>query len=83
MQLWFAWSDKLEAAAVTRSDPDGACCLLACGGEHMDRWLWMLDEIEKWAKQNGSNRMMLAGRRGWERKLKDYTVSRVTLEKRL
>jgi len=84
--LWFAWSDHLEAAAVTAviDTPTGwKCVVVSAGGKNMTRWLGLLDEIEAKAKENGCNGMRLYGRKGWMRMLKDYRLSRVILDKDL
>lgn len=81
-QLWFAWSDHLEAAAATRIN-DGVCVLVSCGGKARSRWLWMLDDIEQWAKTQGCNTMRIFGRKGWGRVLKDYHTARLVLDKEI
>jgi hypothetical protein len=85
-QLWLAWSDHCEAAAVTRviSTPNGdVCVIVALGGTDMARWFGLLDELEAGAKYIGCSTMRIFGRLGWERKLTDYKLARVILDKRL
>jgi hypothetical protein len=85
-QLWLAWADCCEAAAITRLvfTPQGVICLLiSCGGKGMDRWLGLLDEIELYAKAQGCVAMRIIGRLGWLRKLHDYDLTRIILDKRL
>ncbi len=85
-QLWLAWSDKCEAAAVTRiiDTPQGRFCLIAAlGGKIMSHWVGLKYGLELWAKQEGCIGMRLYGRYGWLRKLPDYALTRVILDKRL
>lgn len=85
--LWLAWiRGRIEAAATTELQMvNGAkvCALTACGGRNRNEWLWMLDEIEDYAKAEGCRAMRICGRRGWERVLPDYRVRRIVLEKDL
>lgn len=85
-QLWLAWSDHCEAAAITRVIPTplgDVCVIVALGGTNMGRWFGLLDDLEERAKGIGCSIMRVFGRRGWERKLSDYQLSRVILDKRL
>ena len=85
-QLWFAWSDHLEAALVTTvmDTPKGRVCLfLSFGGKDMSRWLGLLDEIETWAKKQGATITRTFGRKGWGRVLKDYRPRYYVYEKEL
>jgi len=85
-QLWLVWSDArgCECAVVTGIIPHARVCLIkACGGKGMQHWLGLLDEIETWAKANGCTKMRLFGREGWRRKLKDYKLARIVLDKEL
>lgn len=85
-QLWLAWSDErgCESACVTGILPHCKVCLIkACGGKNRDNWLFMLDEIEAWAKTQGCMTMRLFGREGWSRVLKDYRKTRVVLDKEI
>lgn len=81
-QLWFAWSDHLEAAAITRVDVP-RCILMVCAGKGMDNWLGLLDGIEQWAALNKCTSMRIYGRKGWARKLPDYRITRFVLDKDL
>ena len=79
--LWLALSDHIEAAATTHLSR-GVCTLVACSGHHMDRWLPLLAEIEKYARAEGC-KMRIYGRLGWQRVLKNYRVEHVILERQL
>jgi len=78
--LWLAWSGKIEAAATTRL-VNGACELVACSGQHRERWLPLFSKIEDYAKAEGCRCMRLVGRPGWERVLDGYRREFVILEK--
>jgi hypothetical protein len=83
-QLWLAWSDHCEAAAITRPIENGKVCLIAaCGGNDVARWVNLLSGIEQWARENGCETMRLYGRPGWVRKLRDYKMTRIILDKKL
>ena len=79
--LWLAWDgQKIEAAATTQLLPD-VCVLTACGGNDRQHWLPLLEQIEKYAADEGCKRMRLYGRKGWERVLDGYRADYVILEK--
>lgn len=84
--LWLAVSEKIEAAAVTQVDKtenSKVCWIVACGGEHCERWIGLLDPIEEYAKTVGCNAVRLMGRKGWERVLKNYRATKVIMERAL
>jgi hypothetical protein len=86
-ELWFAWSDHLEAAAVTQiissRDDKEVLVFLSLGGEDMSRWLGLLDDIENWARKRGAMISRTIGRKGWGRVLRDYRPSYYVYEKEL
>lgn len=55
--------------------------LVACAGTYDDGKL--MKEIEDWARSIGCVRSILSGRKGWARRILDYKVTTVTMEKRL
>lgn len=76
-----------NAALVTRIEiyPTGikACNEWLAGGD-MDELLKLEPEVAAWARDEiGCDRIYLAGRRGWERILKDYKASHTVLRKDL
>lgn len=85
--LWLAIeSGEISACCVTQlavTEWRKVCELVACGGSEMDRWLWMLGTIEKYAKAEGCDAVRITGRNGWARVLPDYRPFRVVLEKGL
>ncbi|MEH2501246.1 hypothetical protein V1290_000057 [Bradyrhizobium sp. AZCC 1578] len=79
--LWLAISDHIEAAATTHLTC-GVCTITACSGHQRERWLPLLAQIEKYAKDEGC-KMRIYGRVGWQRVLDGYHVEHVILEKDL
>ena len=87
MQLWLATSPErqIEAALIThlRVQGETKCVILAVVGEEPGRWLHLLDIVEQWAVHVGCKEIGFDGRRGWERLLPDYRVTRVFMKKEL
>lgn len=84
--LWLAIGDNVEAAAVTEIAETTAgrvLCIVACGGIKRDRWLHFMQQIEEYGRRAGCVLTRIYGRRGWQRALPDYHVSRLVLEKEL
>ena len=85
--LWVAWrEEKLLGAMTTElvmTDTSKICVMSAIGGSDMDAWLPMLPRLEGYAIDEGCDLIRAVGRKGWQRVLKDYTVSNIVLEKRL
>lgn len=82
--LWLAWSDRIEAAATTKIVQSGQHkigIVVACGGSDRNRWLSLLEQIEKYAKAEGCRCVRIFGRRGWKRALTGYQVEHVVLQK--
>ena len=85
-QLWFAWSDHLEAALVTEIwnlPKSTVCVFMSIGGQHISRWLGLLDDVETWAKAQGATISRTFGRKGWGRILPDYKPRYFVYEKDL
>jgi len=81
--VWIAWNGgNIEAAASTQL-VNGACEIVACSGEHRERWLSLISKIEDYAKAEGCRCMRIIGREGWERALDGYRREYVILEKAL
>lgn len=57
--------------------------LWIAAGNGLEHARLMLEPIERWFKEKGCTRCEIAGRKGWERVLRDYEVSSVTLRKEL
>jgi hypothetical protein len=77
MQLWIGHEDdELYYVCITRIEnyPSGykTCLVLALAGFNIDDWLQNINELEKWCEHHGVEAIRLQGRKGWERKLKNY-----------
>lgn len=85
--LWIvAIDDRLVGAAVTQiqeTEKSKACVLLAVGGERWGEWRDLLSLIENYARMFGCNKVRFAGRKGWARLMKGYTVEKIVMERRL
>ena len=87
MQLWFVVDgEEVLATAITWlvQFPLAKVCYCVVAGEHMDRWLHLLSEIEDWARSAGCRELVLdRARKGWARKIPDYDLTGIVLEKSL
>jgi hypothetical protein len=86
--LWLAIDEKeqIVAAMMTQLFPMRtglACKMMECGGERLHEWKHLRSQIENYAKIEGCDRVILEGRPGWARVLRDYSVLSVALEKRI
>lgn len=87
--VWVAWdgeSPNIEATAVTElqsTEWRKVCCVLACAGAHMERWIHLLETIEEYAKSEGCSAVRVIGRHGWQKMLPSYKVKRILMEKLL
>jgi len=88
-QLWLGVTEDaaIVAAATTQifeMREGRACKLLECGATTgLHNLAALRAGIEQYAKHNGCDRMLLEGRRGWERAAPDYVVTGIILEKRI
>lgn len=83
MQLWI---NKPTAAAITeiRNYPHKkVCCVIVAGGKDLDQFQKDLEVIAAWGKEQGCATMRVEGRPGWQRVLKNYQLSTVSLERSL
>lgn len=85
--LWLVWNEPdIEGAAVTqvtKTESSKVCTIVACGGGGMRDWVHLIGKLEDYARQQGCNCVRIAGRKGWQRVLKDYATAKVILERRL
>lgn len=85
--LWAAIDQgdgEIVAAMTTELVPMRAglvCWMCQCGGSRMGEWWQFHKKIEEYAKAEGCVKVILRGRRGWERVLDGYKLRTVTLEK--
>lgn len=84
-QLWIVWDgEAILCAGITQLYKKKRVCLLtACGGRDRGEWLHLAPGIEEFARAEGCTKMMVVGRKGWLRELKDYQLTQVILEKEL
>jgi hypothetical protein len=59
------------------------CVAMLLGGRQMDRWLYLIGELEAWATQEGCGAIELGGRKGWSRVLPGYRQVSIVLRKDL
>lgn len=57
-----------------------ACHIVAMAGDFTQA---IMDEIEAWAQQVGCKQMHFTGRKGWERRLPDYTAIAIVMHKEI
>lgn len=85
--LWLAWIwPNIAGTVVTkisRSEKSKVCTIIACGGEDVMEWLFLLEDIENYARAEGCDVVRIFGRKGWMRWLPEYRAPKVILERRL
>ena len=85
--LWLAIDgDRLCGAAVTsleQTEWNKSCVIVACGGYNVENWIGCIEPIEKFAKAEGCDRVLIYGREGWQRMLPTYRPKRIVLERAL
>lgn len=88
--LWVVWDGKGLIAVATTTlvvVPNGnkLCIVTSCAGRELPRWLHFIGELEKYAKDEGCQKLRLTGRAGWKEWLKDrgYRQPWMCLEKEL
>lgn len=82
--LWVGRNGKVAVILEVSDYHKGKeCDIVVLAGEGINDWINELSEIEEWAKRSGCNRMILTGRQGWVKVLKDYKVKTLTMVKRL
>lgn len=52
-------------------------------GEHSARWIHLIGQIEDMARAHGCAKLEIMARKGWERKLPNYKMTHVVLERDL
>ena len=85
--LWLAWDgERIVAAAVTELAcvrGEKLCTIVACGGARFDRFGHLIGGLERYARAEGCARMRVCGRVGWRRRLPDYRLRAVIIDKQL
>jgi hypothetical protein len=85
-QLWIgADESKIHVACVTEIVTKGGtkyCNVWLTGGTGVNNWLYYLDTIEAWAKEQGCDAMLIdRARTGWKRLLPRYKTKTISLVK--
>jgi hypothetical protein len=84
---WIVWNGARVCAAVVTSisvvNGRKLCAIVACAGEQRTRWLPLIEQFEKYARDQGCAATVIIGRRGWQRVLKNYQPKAVILERAL
>lgn len=86
--VWAVW-DGHEIRALVGAEvgtvPTGLkiCTINFATGRDSHEWLHLLDEIEEWARSIGCGKIEMWARKGWQRKLPDYRMTHVLLERDL
>ena len=87
MQLWIVTENKqIIGCGVTQIlifPQKKVCQMVIVSGEDFNEWKHFLSEIEKWAVSIGCQTFELDGRRGWERKLKNWSTIGIKMRKNL
>ena len=88
-QLWVAHEGaKIQGARITRNcvvnNGRKICFTIACGGEDFASWVHLMDDVERWAKNQGCDALRISGRAGWRiLKKRGYFEPFVLIEKAL
>jgi hypothetical protein len=81
-QAWFADNSTAVTTLVERGDTR-VCEIWLAGGELAELVDMKNSDIEPWAKNMGASRMLIIGRKGWEKALPDYRYAHTSLVKEL
>lgn len=87
-QLWIGADEKeLHVACVTEIVRRGGtlyCNIWLTGGKGVNNWIYFLDTIEAWAKEQGCEEMLIdRARSGWKRLLPNYKTKTISLSKEI
>ena len=86
--LWAVADDKTILAIIgvdVGTSPSGItiATIRFATGANSNSWVHLIEELEGHARAFGCQKMEMWARKGWERKLPDYKLSHVMLEKDL
>jgi len=86
-QLWIAHEGaSILASAITSLgiiNDEKVCTIVACAGGGWKQFGHFIDDLEKFAKDEGCTSVRINGRSGWGRVLRGYDVRSVVLRKEL
>jgi GNAT superfamily N-acetyltransferase len=82
--LWLAVDDeaRVHGAGVTELDGD-VCVIAAWGSDDQGSCGPLLATIEQFAKAEGCKAVRIYGRAGWQRRLTEYRVKAIIMERPL
>lgn len=84
-QLWVVWDGTVRAIVITElyKDVSGMkCCMIrVCTGNGAKDWSHLIGFIEDWARGQGCERLDMLARKGWAKRLPDYHLTHIMLEK--
>jgi GNAT superfamily N-acetyltransferase len=82
--LWLAVDDdaRVCGAGVTELDGD-ACVIVAWGSDDQERCAPLLATIEQFARDEGCKAVRIYGRAGWQRRLTEYRLKAIIMERPL
>ena len=88
IKLWLAGTkergpEAIAVVEVLQHPNDRVMQVHGCAGKETDRWIHHLKTLEASAKEQGCGRVRIEGRKGWARKLPDYKIVGIILEKKL
>lgn len=87
LQLWIVWNGGVMAVGATELSTCASglkiCTIRFLTGENSLDWLHTVADLEAWAKHQGCDRVVGYMRKGWAKRLSDYKLSHVYLEKDL
>jgi hypothetical protein len=87
--LWIIWDVALLGSGTTEiqklENGRKVCVITTCAGRNHGIWEHVLNDIERYAKQEGCDAVRFYGRSGWIRRLKwrGYTQPWIVCEKRI
>lgn len=86
-QLWIIGDEAIKGVVLTELffAPSGKKIMgiRAATGDAAEGWLHLMPELEAWARHEGCHSVEAIARKGWARRLSDYKMTHVILEKDL
>lgn len=80
--LWMSRNGKVAVIlSVSKYKNGKECNIIMIAGKHLNTWIDELSEIEGWAARAGCDRMILTGRKGWQKILPEYEIKTLTMVK--
>lgn len=85
--LWIVWDGSgLIAAATTKiidAPAKRICVVTSCAGREMPRWISFIDDLARYAADEGCAVLRVEGREGWKATLPGFRQPFVVLERSL